>query len=371
MDLNKNPPFFIKFEYSKVHSLTGLTYNWFKYIIKELFNSAGSAINYLYFNNNNSINRFKEIFKLSSKGMKLLTNCIRWNVFNRYFPKYQMSGHYYFTDRYPYWDNKIENERNRNFCNSGGEWIDAYEISDRIFIDKNLNLLYEYYKKTPLEIAHQYKENPNSVLKDQIDRLKMESDNRVIKVLEPYVPIDDPVLNYLISKFSIKKSKKHKIEELFNLPLKLPNLISLEITGKNLKKLDGISKDLSKVQDLIINSTCIQDLRGLPENLPSLQRLEIISHIYYENNSSYKFKSFRGLPNKLPNLKNLSLNYSELQNFDNLPPILPSLEEIICKNQPLSNFLGFPKEIPNFKCLYLEYCDIYIHSKEFSNQKSS
>ena len=210
IELDKNPPFFIKSEFSKVYSLTGLTYPWFKYIIKEFFNDVGSPITYLYSEKDNSINRYKEIFKLSPIGMKLLFNSIQWDVFNQYFPKFQMSSHRYETDRYPYWDNKDENEWNNYFCNSGGEWIDGYEISDRLFIDENLNFLYEYYKNTPLEIAYQYRNNPNSVPQDQIERLKIESDYRVLKILEPFVPIDDPVLNYLSRYFQSKHQRGTK-----------------------------------------------------------------------------------------------------------------------------------------------------------------
>ena len=145
-ELNLNPSFSIRFENSRVHNLTGLKHSWFKYIVKKLFNYAGSGKNYYYAEIDNSINRYREIFKLSSKGMELLVNCIQWDVFNQYFPSFQMTGHLDEADRFPEWNNRDENEWNNRFRDYPEKWIDGYGISDRLFIDENLNLLYELEK---------------------------------------------------------------------------------------------------------------------------------------------------------------------------------------------------------------------------------
>ena len=212
-EFNTNSPYNVIFETSKIYSLTGLTRSWFNYIIKQLFNDAGSQEVHLYSESDNSFRRVYEIFKLSSKGMKLLRDCIQHEVFNQYFPTFEWSLHRY-KDKYTYWNNQNKEEwgkKKGNYNLGSSEWIDGYELADRLFIDENLNLLYEYYKNTPLEIAYQYRDKPNRISQDQIERLKTEADYRVLKVLEPFVPADDPVLNYLISKLSIKTASKKKI----------------------------------------------------------------------------------------------------------------------------------------------------------------
>jgi len=140
-----------------------------------------------------------------------------------------------------------------------------------------------------------------------------------------------------------------EIEDLSKIPPKLPNKTRLIIKCGNVKTLEGFFSDLSNIEDLEIYSRYLQDLKGFPEELPSLRRLLIESLM---ENGTWKYLSFdslSGIPHKLPKLIYISLAHTNFQNFDNLPPILPSLEEIKCEDQQLRNFLGFPEEIPNFK----------------------
>lgn len=70
-------------------------------------------------------------------------------------------------------------------------------ISQDYFFDANenyWNLLWEYYRKTPKELAKQYAENPTSLTQDEKERLIHEANHQIRCHLEEYLPPDDPIL---------------------------------------------------------------------------------------------------------------------------------------------------------------------------------
>ena len=94
---------------------------------------------------------------------------------------------------------------------SGGfdmeDWIYALDLEDQLFVPDKIDTLFEFYKKSPTTLALQYRTNPKSLPKDQIERLIYEADPDSLKILEntdcSNLQSTDPVIVQISRKFSV------------------------------------------------------------------------------------------------------------------------------------------------------------------------
>ncbi len=93
-------------------------------------------------------------------------------------------------------------------------WIYALSLEDQLFNPEKIARLLDFYKKSPTELAMQYRSDPKSLPKNQIQRLIHESDNLILKILENYefssLQNNDPVIARISRKFTVR-TKKGKI----------------------------------------------------------------------------------------------------------------------------------------------------------------
>ena len=71
--------------------------------------------------------------------------------------------------------------------------------------------LLEYYRRSPKQLALDYISDPNSLTKDELERLIYEIDKKDEKILENSLPVDDPVLNKILERDSLELSNGFKI----------------------------------------------------------------------------------------------------------------------------------------------------------------
>ncbi len=94
------------------------------------------------------------------------------------------------------------------------DWIYALSLEERLFIPEKIDRLLEFYKKSPAELALEYRSNPKSLSKVKIERLIHEGDPYILKILEDdeYSTLspDDPIITQISKKF-IVKTKNGKI----------------------------------------------------------------------------------------------------------------------------------------------------------------
>jgi hypothetical protein len=69
----------------------------------------------------------------------------------------------------------------------------------------------EFYRKTPMELAQQLIENPNSLSDDEFDRLGWEGGYQERKLLEPHLSLDHPIL------WEISQRLTHKLPSGFSI----------------------------------------------------------------------------------------------------------------------------------------------------------
>ena len=78
-------------------------------------------------------------------------------------------------------------------------------------IAENLDRLYEYYKKTPEQIAQDYIDDPKSLPAEEIERLVHEVDPELRKMLENSLPPSDAVIKQIPAKFAFQTQNGLKI----------------------------------------------------------------------------------------------------------------------------------------------------------------
>ena len=71
--------------------------------------------------------------------------------------------------------------------------------------------LLEYYRRSPKQLALDYISDPNSLTKDELERLIYEIDKKDEKILENSLPVDEPVLNKILERDSLELSNGFKI----------------------------------------------------------------------------------------------------------------------------------------------------------------
>ena len=69
--------------------------------------------------------------------------------------------------------------------------------------ENNLELICEYYKKSPRKLAQQYAENPKSLNHDEKKRLIHEANHHDRKIIEEYLPLDDPVIRKISNRLKV------------------------------------------------------------------------------------------------------------------------------------------------------------------------
>jgi len=79
------------------------------------------------------------------------------------------------------------------------------------FIHKNLPELYEYFKKTTIELAHQYIDDSSGIPPHQIARLIHEADHNIRKILENSLPPKNPTILKISQKIAFKAPNGFKI----------------------------------------------------------------------------------------------------------------------------------------------------------------
>ena len=169
--------------------------------------------------------------KLTPKGLKLLNNCINQRVYNRHSPLEYLRRHWPFDDI----NHTLESElKNINYIDwhigqllEGGydyhsiqewnhekspdlimeNWIYGHDLEEELFIPEKIDRLLAFYEKSPTELALQYRSNPKSLQKDQIDRLIHEADHQTLQILEDdefsTLQKDDAVISQISQRFAI------------------------------------------------------------------------------------------------------------------------------------------------------------------------
>ncbi len=137
-------------------------------------------------------------FDFAPHGMKLFENCI-----DREYLEQAQDQRRRRTRNIP----NYEHYPNR-------EYEEAQALEDqkkRSFIHENLHPLYEYFKKTTIQLAHQYIANPSDMFPHQIERLIHEADHNIRKILENSLPPKDPTILAISQKIAFKTPNGFKI----------------------------------------------------------------------------------------------------------------------------------------------------------------
>ncbi len=171
---------------------------------------------------------------LTPRGMKLLNDCLNHEVYCANNPLEFVRNFLLESSRLADLDLQLENHSVDYFINNGivdyppnqnwdenkvpefyekENWIYALSLEEQLFVPSNIDRLREFYLKSPTELALQYRSNPKSLPKDQIERLIHEADHGTLKILEDdeysNLQPNDPVIVQISNKFSvnIKKGK--------------------------------------------------------------------------------------------------------------------------------------------------------------------
>ena len=93
-------------------------------------------------------------------------------------------------------------------------WVYARDLEEQLFIPEKIDHLLKFYEKNPVELALQYRLNPKSISKDQIERLIHEGDRQTLQILEDdefsTLQKDDAVIAQISRKFAVR-TKSGKI----------------------------------------------------------------------------------------------------------------------------------------------------------------
>nr|WP_147662592.1 hypothetical protein [Candidatus Prometheoarchaeum syntrophicum] len=158
---------------------------------------------------------------------------------------------------------------------------------------------------------------------------------------------------------------------------KFPNFVIINLFDfppYSVDSLKGIPQDLPNLSILGIISHEIKSLEGLPKELPNLKKLSIngFSYLYYIKDSlEYEkatkkgapLSNLKGLPKLLPNLENLFISNSQIADISDLPAKLPSLKTfIINASYPpsfkgsLNSLRGIPNKLPSLERFGIHNC---------------
>ena len=174
---------------STIFSLSYLPKKMFKYLLIKFYSGIGN---------------FKNFLQIPPKGLKLFKNCVNWEIYEQYVPReVNRSFSNWYHLRPAGFDNSIAEDPE--------EWIFGYHLENSLFHLEKIEILYNYYKKTSLEIAYQYRDNTESLSNDEIERLIHESDYRILRIMEPFLSPKDPVISKIISKNTFNLNKGLKI----------------------------------------------------------------------------------------------------------------------------------------------------------------
>ena len=225
--LDKSTPhaFFFNTSFSSLHSINRIT---LQSILIEYFSRFGNLYT---------------LAKLTPKGMNLLNDCVNPEVNNAYNPLIFVRENLHRVYPEEYFQSVSLNEDIKrhgvnyfvNILNENGIeysgyqiwnddkdpngvgmelWVYALNLEEKLFIPEKIDRLLEFYKKSPTELALEYRSNPKSLSKDQIERLIHEGDPYILKILEDdkYSTLlpDDPVIAQISKKFIIR-TKNGKI----------------------------------------------------------------------------------------------------------------------------------------------------------------
>jgi hypothetical protein len=162
---------------STIFGLSYLPKKIFKYLLIKFYSGIGN---------------FKNSLRLTPKGQRLFKNCVNWEVYEQYVPR-EVNGSFsnWYHLRPAGFDNSIAEDPE--------EWIFGYHLENSLFYEKEIDTLYNFYKKTSLELAYQYRDNTESLSNDEIERLIHESDYRILRIMEPFLSPKDPVISKIIS----------------------------------------------------------------------------------------------------------------------------------------------------------------------------
>jgi hypothetical protein len=170
---------------------------------------------------------------LTSKGIELLNDCVNYEVnsannplefIRREIPQiYPQEFHndaninseikhrgvdYFFNNELI--DFPPEEHWNENKASSIYEkedWVYGLSLEENLFIPEKIDRLLEFFGKSPTELALQYRSDPKSLPKDQIERLIHEADSHTLKILEDdkyslLLP-NDPVIAQILRRFTV------------------------------------------------------------------------------------------------------------------------------------------------------------------------
>jgi len=80
-----------------------------------------------------------------------------------------------------------------------------------LYYRKRNEELFEYYRKSPNQLASEYIINPKSLNEDELERLIHEAGKNEIRILENGLPADNPILRKIMAKFSLELSSGYKL----------------------------------------------------------------------------------------------------------------------------------------------------------------
>lgn len=132
---------------------------------------------------------------------------------------------------------------------------------------------------------------------------------------------------------------------------------------KDLSRFPKFSINIKKIY--IMDIPTLRSLKGLPSELPSLERFKI---------RGTQIDSLQYFPESLPRLKKLEITKTNIRTLKYLPSELPALEYFDLSNNKLISFKGLPRKLPSLKELkindnqltsWLDYPDISIFGKMY------
>lgn len=81
---------------------------------------------------------------------------------------------------------------------------------ESLFLSNNYSELFQYYQKSPINLAQQYITDPKSLTSDEKERLSYEAGYLEKKILEIKVHPDDPILNQITERLVVEISNGFK-----------------------------------------------------------------------------------------------------------------------------------------------------------------
>ena len=216
--VNDNPQPSIGFdEKTEFYSLHGIDRTTLHSILIEYFSKFGNFFN---------------TAKLTPKGLQLLNQCVNRRIYNRHCPLEYVRRHWPFDDPNHIPDSELKdtgyidwyivqlNERGYDYHSIQEwnedkapdvmmeNWVYGHDLEEELFIPEKIDRLLQFYEKSPTELALQYRFDPKSLPKDQIDRLIHEADHQTLQILEDdefsTLPKNDPVIARISKKFAVK-----------------------------------------------------------------------------------------------------------------------------------------------------------------------